>query len=121
MASRTFCGFELPPTSRKLAGPPPECLMMSMVAMARPAPLTMQPISPSRLTKLRPASFASSFLGGILLRVPQLRDFRVPEEPVVVEDDLASAATSWPWVVTKGLISTSEQSFSRKSPYMVPR
>src|SRR4029079_4388857 len=36
-----------PPTSRKFAGLPPACLIMSMVAMARPAPLTMQPISPS--------------------------------------------------------------------------
>ena len=29
-----------PPTSRKLAGVPPCSLMMSMVAMARPAPFT---------------------------------------------------------------------------------
>src|SRR5580704_911070 len=39
-----------PPTSRKLAGLPPCNLMMSIVAMARPAPLTMQPILPSSLT-----------------------------------------------------------------------
>ena len=38
-----------PPTSRKLAGLPPASLMMSMVAMARPAPLTMQPMVPSSL------------------------------------------------------------------------
>src|SRR6476660_3991366 len=36
-----------PPTSRRVAGLPPACLIISMVAMARPAPLTMQPISPS--------------------------------------------------------------------------
>src|SRR5438445_1807778 len=38
-----------PPTSRKFAGAPPASLMMSMVAMARPAPLTMQPTVPSSL------------------------------------------------------------------------
>ena len=37
-----------PPTSRKLAGSPPASLMMSIVAIARPAPLTMQPMLPSR-------------------------------------------------------------------------
>jgi hypothetical protein len=30
----------LPPTSRKLAGASPQSLMMSIVAMANPAPLT---------------------------------------------------------------------------------
>src|SRR4029077_7254012 len=38
-----------PPTSRKFAGLPPLSLMMSMVAMARPAPFTMQPTVPSSL------------------------------------------------------------------------
>src|SRR5579862_1351240 len=38
-----------PPTSRKFAGEPPASLMMSMVAIARPAPLTMQPTVPSSL------------------------------------------------------------------------
>ena len=38
-----------PPTSRKLAGSPPASLMMSMVAIASPAPLTMQPTLPSSL------------------------------------------------------------------------
>ena len=38
-----------PPTSRKFAGLPPAYLMMSMVAMARPAPFTMQPTVPSSL------------------------------------------------------------------------
>src|SRR5579859_5080985 len=38
-----------PPTSRKFAGDPPAYLMMSMVAMANPAPLTMQATLPSSL------------------------------------------------------------------------
>jgi hypothetical protein len=43
-----------PPTSRKLAGSPPLSLRTSMVAMARPAPLTRQPMFPSSLMKLSP-------------------------------------------------------------------
>ena len=38
-----------PPTSRKFAGMPPAYLMMSMVAMASPAPFTMHAILPSSL------------------------------------------------------------------------
>jgi hypothetical protein len=38
-----------PPTSRKFAGSPPASLMMSIVAIASPAPFTMQPIVPSSL------------------------------------------------------------------------
>src|ERR1700740_2802237 len=44
------CSSEAPPpTSRKLAGLPPLSLMMSMVAIANPAPFTMQAMSPSSL------------------------------------------------------------------------
>src|SRR5579859_3426320 len=44
------CSAEAPPpTSRKLAGEPPAYLMMSMVAIARPAPLTIQATVPSSL------------------------------------------------------------------------
>ena len=39
-----------PPTSRKLAGSPPASLIISMVAIANPAPLIIQPISPSKPT-----------------------------------------------------------------------
>ena len=39
-ASVTCCAVAPPPTSRKLAGDPPCNLMMSIVAMARPAPFT---------------------------------------------------------------------------------
>jgi hypothetical protein len=48
-ASVTFSGVAPPPTSRKLAGSAPNSLMVSMVAMARPAPFTRQPMLPSRL------------------------------------------------------------------------
>ena len=48
-AAVTFSSEAPPPTSRKLAGNMPLSLMMSIVAIARPAPLTMQPMSPSSL------------------------------------------------------------------------
>eukprot|EP00732_Lithocolla_globosa_P004502 Lithocolla_globosa_v1_NODE_4182_length_1492_cov_405.469729.p2 type:complete len:136 gc:universal NODE_4182_length_1492_cov_405.469729:1315-908(-) len=46
-ASLTASSVAPPPTSRKLAGVPPLSLIMSIVAIAKPAPLTRQPISPS--------------------------------------------------------------------------
>ena len=49
-AFSTRAASAVPPTSRKLAGSPPLSLMMSMVAMARPAPFTMQPTLPSSFT-----------------------------------------------------------------------
>src|SRR5574341_466335 len=46
----SICSGEAPPpTSRKFAGSPPASLMMSIVAIARPAPFTMQPTLPSSL------------------------------------------------------------------------
>ena len=39
-----------PPTSRKFAGSVPASLITSIVAMAKPAPLTIHPMSPSSLT-----------------------------------------------------------------------
>ena len=47
-ASVTFSFVAPPPTSKKFAGSAPYNLIMSMVAIANPAPLTMQPISPSK-------------------------------------------------------------------------
>src|SRR6185312_5398317 len=46
-AAATLSLVAEPPTSRKFAGAMPYSLMMSIDAMARPAPLTMQPIEPS--------------------------------------------------------------------------
>ena len=48
-ASVTFSLVALPPTSKKFAGDAPFSLMISIVAMARPAPFTKQPIVPSSL------------------------------------------------------------------------
>src|SRR5579863_615425 len=49
-AAATRSGDAPPPTSRKFAGSAPASLIMSIVAMANPAPLTMQPICPSSPT-----------------------------------------------------------------------
>jgi hypothetical protein len=46
-AAATFFASAPPPTSRKLAGIPPAALTVSIVAIARPAPFTMQPMLPS--------------------------------------------------------------------------
>ncbi|MNI40515.1 hypothetical protein D3C73_947400 [compost metagenome] len=62
-AALTVCAFAVPPTSRKLAGSPPANLMISMVAIAKPAPLTIQPTLPSRLTKFRLEALASTSIG----------------------------------------------------------
>src|SRR5215471_3425283 len=48
-ALRICSSLAPPPTSRKLAGLPPAYLMMSMVAIAKPAPFTMQATLPSSL------------------------------------------------------------------------
>ena len=64
-----YSTLEQPPKSKKLAGYPPKLtnkyykmklhlLMISILAMARPAPLTRQPISPSKATQFKPASTA---------------------------------------------------------------
>ena len=48
-AAETFSEPAPPPMSRKLAGSPPFNLIISMVAIARPAPFTIQPMNPSNL------------------------------------------------------------------------
>ena len=47
-AATTCSSYAFPPTSKKFAGLPPRAWIMSIVAMARPAPLTMQPMEPSK-------------------------------------------------------------------------
>ena len=63
IAAATLSALAPPPMSRKLAGSPPARLTRSIVVIARPAPLTMQPIVPSSLMKVSPASRASRSAG----------------------------------------------------------
>lgn len=53
MASTIYSLSALPPTSKKLAGVPPYSLIMSMVDMASPAPLTRHPMFPPMQMQLR--------------------------------------------------------------------
>ncbi|KAH3674203.1 hypothetical protein WICMUC_003445 [Wickerhamomyces mucosus] len=46
-------GVAPPPQSKKLAGLPPYRVMTSIVAIAKPAPLTKQPMLPSNLIKFK--------------------------------------------------------------------
>ncbi len=50
MAAAIFSVVAPPPTSRKLAGRPPNCATMSRVDMTRPAPFPMMARSPSSST-----------------------------------------------------------------------
>ena len=59
----TVCALAEPPTSKKLAGSPPLNLIISMVAMANPAPFTIQPTLPSNFTKFKLYSPASTSVG----------------------------------------------------------
>ena len=88
MAAATCSALAPPPTSRKLAGSPPKYLMMSIVAIARPAPLTMQPMLPVELDVGEPGLLGFE-LGRVLLGfVPHRRKIGMPEEGVVVERHL---------------------------------
>ncbi len=59
----TVCALAVPPTSRKFAGSPPLSLIMSIVAIASPAPFTIQPTLPSNFTKFRLYFPASTSVG----------------------------------------------------------
>ena len=63
IAAATLSARAPPPMSRKFAGSPPARLTRSIVVIASPAPLTMQPIVPSSLMNVRPASRASRSAG----------------------------------------------------------
>ena len=59
----TVCALAVPPTSKKLAGSPPLNLIISIVAIAKPAPFTIQPTLPSNFTKFKLNSPASTSVG----------------------------------------------------------
>ncbi len=67
-AAATRSALAPPPMSRKFAGSPPASFTRSMVVMASPAPFTMQPIVPSSLMKLMPASRAATSEGSSSFR-----------------------------------------------------
>ena len=115
-AAVTFSVLAPPPTSRKLAGCPPKCLMMSMVAMARPAPLTMQPMLPSSLMKFRSNFLASISAGSSSSRSRRSSSSRWRKRALSSKVILQSRASTLPSAVTtSGLISTRAASTSTKA------
>mmetsp|Transcript_3298 Transcript_3298/g.7975 ORF Transcript_3298/g.7975 Transcript_3298/m.7975 type:complete len:350 (-) Transcript_3298:88-1137(-) len=107
-----------PPRSRKLAGSPPLSLMMSMVAMARPAPLTRHAMLPSRLMKLRSCAAACTSRGSSweVSRCSWMAFWR--KSALSSKLTLASTATTLPsGVSVKGLTSTIVQSHLVKVLY----
>jgi hypothetical protein len=111
-----------PPTSRKFAGDPPKCLMMSMVAMASPAPFTMQPMLPSSLMKFRSNFLASISEGSSSSRSRRSSSSRWRNRALSSKLILQSRARTLPSVVTtSGLISTSAASTSMKAWYSLMR
>ena len=92
IAAATLSARAPPPMSRKLAGSPPARLTRSIVVIARPAPLTMQPIVPSSLMK-RQAGLARLAVGRVLLvGVAQRLEPGMAGERGVVEGDLGVEA-----------------------------
>ena len=87
-ALRICSAFAPPPTSRKLAGSPPASLMMSIVAIARPAPLTMQPIVAVEADVVQRELRGFDFERIFFRRVAQILEGGVAKERVVVEGDL---------------------------------
>ena len=89
---------------------------MSMVAMARPAPLTMQPIVAVERDVGQVVLGRLDFLGVLLGLVAQGEDVRMAIERVGVEDDLGVEHFSSPCLETiSGLISSMAMSFATKA------
>ena len=88
MAAATLSAFAPPPTSRKFAGSPPARLMRSIVVIASPAPLTMQPIVPSSLMNDRPCSRAAMSVGILLGQVAHRLDVGMATERRVIDREL---------------------------------
>ena len=92
IANVTLSARAPPPMSRKFAGSPPARFTRSMVVIARPAPLTMQPIVPSSLMKLMPAFAGLEVRRVLLVEVAQRLELRVAGEGRIVQRDLGVEA-----------------------------
>ena len=92
IAAATLSALAPPPMSRKLAGSPPARLTRSIVVIASPAPLTMQPIGAVEVDEAD-VVVARLDVGRVLLvEVAQLLQVRVAGERGVVEGDLGVEA-----------------------------
>jgi len=77
-----------PPTSRKFAGLPPAYLIMSMVAIARPAPFTMHANVAIQLDVVEAESRSLHLQRVLFVQVAKLHQILVAEHRVVVDADL---------------------------------
>ena len=117
-ASVTFSFVALPPTSKKFAGEAPLSLIISIVAMARPAPLTKHPIVPSSFIYAKSNLLANISAGSS--SVSSLNDIisGCLNKALLSKDIFASRAIKlYSEVNTRGLISNKLASFSIKSLY----
>src|SRR5579859_1743571 len=117
-ASVTFCVVAPPPTSRKFAGSAPNSLMVSIVAMASPAPFTKQPMLP--LSEMYDKSnFDASISAGSSSsrsRIATMSGCR--NKALESKLNFASSARTLPSPVKiRGLISANEASHSTKARY----
>ncbi len=117
-ASVTFSVVAPPPTSRKFAGDAPNSLIVSIVAIARPAPLTRQPMLPSSEMYER-SNFDASISAGSSSsrsRISTISGWR--KSAFESKLSLASSAITRPSpVTTSGLISASDASVSSNARY----
>jgi hypothetical protein len=74
--------------SRKFAGSPPASLIMSIVAIARPAPLMMQPMSPVQADIGKAMIAGGGFARVFLAAVAQFGHLRTAEQGIGVEGHL---------------------------------
>lgn len=121
-ASVTASSVADPPMSRKFAGSWPCSLMMSIVAMARPAPFTRQPMVPSSAMKFRSyfaarSSASSSSEGSPSAAIAFWRNIALSSKSnfASIARTCPSGCASVAGVTTSGLISASEASDERNN------
>ena len=118
-ALETFSLEAPPPTSRKLAGSPPYILIISKLAIAKPAPLTIQPIFPSNFIYARSyfdasLSYSSSSFSSLNSSISGWR-YKALSSKLTLASRHNSLSVS---VIIKGLTSTRLASFSKKNLYI---
>ncbi|EDZ71910.1 hypothetical protein AWRI1631_74630 [Saccharomyces cerevisiae AWRI1631] len=114
-------GVAPPPQSKKFAGSPPFNLMTSIVAIAKPAPLTKHPMLPFNLTKFKSYFFALTSSGSSCDKSLQEYIFSCLNDALSSNPNLASVHMIL-WVGScsislKGLISTCVASLSMNILY----
>ena len=114
-ASLTFSLVALPPTSKKLAGDDPLRFMISIVAIANPAPLTKQPISPSNFIYAKSNFLAIVSDGSSSVSSLSSKTSGCRNKLLLSKDIFASSAINlFSFVRTSGFISTKLASRSTK-------